>query len=233
MLDRLDAAFESQRRFVANASHELRTPLTIIRAAIEVTLAKSNPTTTQLKAMALDVQRAVETAERLVDALLALARSERQVSRDEQVDLAVCVEDAIDVVQADIVARRLSVTTDLGEAAVAGERLLLERMVANLIENAVLHNLQHGSISVRTARESDWVVMQIANSGVTIPADRVDALFDPFARLRSRTGDDRGFGLGLSIVRAVVIAHGGVVSAEAQMEGGLVVTVRLAASATP
>ena len=227
MLDRLDAAFASQRRFVANASHELRTPLTVMRTAIDVTLAKPDPTEAQLKAMALSVREACAHADRLIEALLTLARSERGVTSDEPADLAVLTEDALDAAESQIGDRHLSVETDLGSAPARGDPVLLQRMVGNLVDNAVQHNVDHGRIVVRTGTDGDITVLRIENTCDHIELASTDALFEPFSRRDSRIEANGGVGLGLSIVRSVAVAHGGRVAVATDEPGQFAVTVFL------
>ena len=223
MLDRLDAAFASQRRFVANASHELRTPLTVMRTAIDVTLAKPNRDREQLETMAVEVRQAVDRAEELIGALLTLARSDRGMIGREFVDLATAVEDTVDTVDL----AGITVRTDLEPAELLGDRVLLERMVANLVQNAARHNVPGGWIRVTTGRSDGSVRLVVANSGERLPPDVVPSLFEPFRRLHDRVGWDQGVGLGLSIVRSVVTSHHGVVRGEAPAAGGLEITVTL------
>ncbi len=148
MLARLDAAFASQRRFVANASHELRTPLTVMRTAIDVTLAKPERTPAQLEAMAAEVRQATGQAERLVEALLTLARSDRGTGPRSVLDLAVLAEDALDAAAPAITAGSLRVTSELEPGLAAGDPVLVERLVRNLIDNAVRHNVPGGWLEV-------------------------------------------------------------------------------------
>jgi signal transduction histidine kinase len=235
MLARLDAAFASQRRFVANASHELRTPLTVMRTAIEVTLAKPQRSPTQLEAMAAEVHQAAARAEALVEALLALARSDRGQGQRSPFDLAVFAEDALDGVAADTLMTPLRVTTELRPALAVGDPVLVERLVVNLIDNAVRHNVPGGWIDVTTgsrhgSREG-MAYLSVANSGSLIPKDQVASLFEPFRRLRPAAGNVMadGVGLGLSIARSVVMAHQGEITARAREDGGLEVSVWLPA----
>lgn len=223
MLDRLDAAFASQRRFVANASHELRTPLTVMRTAIDVTLAKRNRDDEQWTTMAVEVRHAVGRAEELIDALLTLARSDRGVTGREFVDLATAAEDAIETTDV----TGLTVETALEPAELHGDRVLLERMVANLVQNAARHNVPGGWLRVTTDQRDGEVRVVVANSGEQLPAELVPGLFEPFRRLHDRIGWDQGVGLGLSIVRSVVTSHSGAVSGEPLPGGGLVITVTL------
>ena len=228
MLARLDAAFDAQRRFIANASHELRTPLAIEQAMIEVALADPDADVDALRALAEKVHRVSARNQRLTESLLLLARSERAVESSEVVDLARAATEALAQVDADRGARRLAVRTALAPAPVCGDRALLERMVANLVENAVRHNHDDGWLRVATGVEGNRVVLAVSNSGSLLPPEAVDALFEPFRRFQGdRTRSDQGAGLGLSIVRAVVDAHGGEVAGRALAEGGLEITVRL------
>jgi signal transduction histidine kinase len=233
MLARLDAAFDSQRRFVANASHELRTPLSVIRTEVDVTLADSGASVAELRTMGEVVREASRRADRLVDALLVLARSDGQarqgLAQREPVDLASLVPAAVAAVAPEASARGLAVTTETRPAPVEGDPQLLERLVGNLVENAVRHNVDGGWVTVRTGTESG-AFLSVLNTGPAVPAGEVDELFQPFRRGGTARTGSRGAGLGLSIVRAVAAAHGGAVSAAARSEGGLEVTVRLPAA---
>jgi signal transduction histidine kinase len=231
MLARLDTAFETQRRFVANASHELRTPLAIARTEVDVALADPEASPAELRAMAERVREASERSERLIEGLLTLARSERQLRAREPVDLSLAAADALSVARPEAERLGLRVSSVLGGAPVAGDRALLERLVANLVENAVHHNLAGGWLEVDTGLAGGRAVARVANGGRPIPPDQVAGLFEPFRRLGGdRTGSDRGAGLGLSIVRSVAAAHGGTACARAFPGGGLEVTVELPAS---
>jgi signal transduction histidine kinase len=232
MLGRLDAAFETQRRFVANASHELRTPLAIARTEVDVALADPETDPAELRAMAGRVLEANQRSERLIEGLLTLARSERQLRAGEPLDLAMAAADALEVVAPEVGRLGLRVSQVLGAAPVAGDRALLERLVANLVENAVRHNRPGGWVEVDTGRAGPTSVVRVANGGALIPPDQVATLFEPFRRLEAdRTGSDRGAGLGLSIVRSVATAHGGTTTAKALPDGGLEVRVELLADA--
>jgi signal transduction histidine kinase len=225
MLERLDAAFATQRRFVANASHELRTPLTVMRTAIDVTLAKPSPTTRQLTDMAVRVRRSIDRAETMVEALLTLAVSEQGKLSTEFSDLATWAEDAIDAAAPEIERLDLHVAAMLDPAETTGDPQLLERMVWNLVDNAVQHNEPGGWIRLRTGSRDTAAYLEIANSGPFVPDDAVPSLFEPFRRMESRTGLGDGFGLGLSIARSVVTAHRATVSARSQPDGGLDISV--------
>jgi signal transduction histidine kinase len=225
MLDRLDTAFQGQRRFIANASHELRTPLTVMRATIDVVLAKPAPSTDELVRMGQDVRSAVDHAEILIESLLTLARNERGLAVQEPTDLATVVEDVVD--ELDAGTRRTHL--DLEPAPVLGDPILLERLAANLVDNAVRYNVDGGQVWLATSTVDGDVQLQVANTGPVVAGDAVARLFEPFQRLHDRTGDG-GFGLGLAIVASIAGVHGGTVTASPRDDGGLTVTVCLPAS---
>jgi signal transduction histidine kinase len=227
MLERLDAAFAIQRRFVADASHELRTPLTVMRTAIEVTMAKPARTPDQLEAMAAKVARSAAQAEALIEALLTLAASEQAPASPELVDLATAAEDAVDSAAARAGQLGLRIDTDLAAAPACGNRLLLERMVGNLVDNAVRHNIRGGWISIRTGTGGQEAQFAIANSGPVISEELVPSLFEPFRRVEERTSLQDGTGLGLAIVRSIGTAHGACVEAHSLPAGGLGILVTL------
>ncbi len=229
MLGRLDAAFASQRRFVADASHELRTPLTVMRTAIDVTLAKPGRTQAQLEAMAVEVRQAVDRAEALIEALLTLARSDRGRGPAEPLDMAVLAEDALDAAAPAIRACPVTVETALRPGPALGDPVLVERLVTNLVDNAVRHNVPDGWVQVATGTREGMAFIEVANGGALIPEDVVPSLFEPFRRLSGRAGPPDGTGLGLSIVRSVAAAHRGQVIARHRPAGGLVVSVLLPA----
>jgi signal transduction histidine kinase len=226
MLERLSAAFASQRRFVANASHELRTPLSVMRTELEVTLADPDATNAELRAMAETVHAAMDRTERLVQALLTLARSEGAVTRRDPVDLAAAARLALEHTARQAQAARLDVATDLHAAPVRGDRRLLERLVANLVENAVGHNRPGGRVSVSTATRNGHSVVEVVNDGDTLDPATLPQLLEPFQRIDRGARSD-GAGLGLSIVRSVAQAHGGRVALAACPAGGLRATVTL------
>jgi signal transduction histidine kinase len=233
MLDRLDAAFASQRRFVADASHELRTPLTVMRTAIDVTLAKPARSPEQLEAMAAKVRRSVDQAESLIDALLTLATSEHKMTNLDSVDLATLVEDALDDASLGVAELDLRVKTNLEVAETVGDRLLLDRMVGNLVDNAVRHNRPGGWIEVQTGSAADVAYLNIANSGSTIPDDLVQSLFEPFRRIEVRTNERDGVGLGLTIVKSIGAAHGATLEVQGQPMGGLVISLTIPKASVP
>jgi signal transduction histidine kinase len=231
MLARLDRAFAAQRRFVADASHELRTPLTVMRTAIDVTLAKPGRSAEQLEAMAVRVRRSIERAEGMVDALLTLAVSDRGGSAaSEPFNLATAAEDAVDAAAAHIARLDLKLRAELEPAETAGDAALLDRMVANLVDNAIRHNTPGGEVSLASGVKDGTVYLRVSNSGPPVPPELVPSLFEPFRRLEARTTSG-GAGLGLAIARSVAVVHGTVVTARSRPGGGLDIEVTLAAMA--
>lgn len=230
MLDRLQAAFDAQRRFVANASHELRTPLAVIRTETDVTLSDPSADDAELRRMAGVVRHSSLRAQQLVDGLLLLARTEGAGLQSwERVDLAPIAGASLRSVEADARSRGLRLIARNSPATAVGDPALLERVVGNLMENAVRHNVDGGWVEVCTRAGPGTAVLCITGSGEPVAAEDVAGLFEPFRRGGvARTARD-GAGLGLSIVRAVVTAHGGTVHAEPVTGGGLSVTVELPA----
>jgi signal transduction histidine kinase len=223
MLERLAGAFESQRRFVANASHELRTPLTIIRAEVEVALADPDSDIADLRHMGEAVLEAADRTQVLLDSLMVLARSQQAVPRSEPVDLAVAGRSAEEITAAEATVRGVTVRTDLQAAPLTGDPALIERLVANLVENAVRHNVMGGSVQVTTRPG----LVRVENTGPVIRPEDVRRLAEPFERLQ-RESTRPGAGLGLSIVRAVADAHGARLHLEPRAGGGLVAEVAFA-----
>jgi signal transduction histidine kinase len=228
MLDRLDRAFTAQQRFVANASHELRTPLAINRTLLEVQLSDPDASA-EVQQLGRTLLATNERSEQLVEGLLLLARSENEIVDRKPVDLAEVASRAVGQVREDAEAKGVELRGARPPAYVQGNGVLLERVALNLVQNAVRYNLAEGGwVSVGTEAQSGHAVLRVENTGPAVPAYEVDNLFEPFRRLRSeRTGSDRGVGLGLSIVRSVARAHGGIVQARPRDDGGLVVRVVL------
>jgi signal transduction histidine kinase len=224
MLDRLNNAFDGQKRFVANASHELRTPLTVIRAEVEVTLADPDATNRDLRHMGEAVLEAADRTQVLLDSLMVLARSQQALPRREPVDLAVAARAAGDLTAAEAASRGVAVRLDLEPAPLTGDPALIERLVANLVENAVRHNVIGGSVQVNVRPGH----VEVENTGVDIRPDDVRRLAEPFERLHRDTSGP-GAGLGLSIVRAVADAHGARLDLHARAGGGLVASVTFTA----
>jgi signal transduction histidine kinase len=226
MLDRLAESFDAQRRFVANASHELRGPLTVIRSEAEVSLANTEPDLDELRGMAESVIRASRRTEALLASLLILARGQRGLVRTEAVDLAATAEAVLEAAGPPAAAESVRLTAQLEPARVEGDAALLERVVANLVENGTLYNRPGGFVEVTVRVGVGSVELRVENSGPRISAEDAARLAEPFERLAREAGG-RGAGLGLSIVRAVSEAHGGRLAIEPRPEGGLVVSVRL------
>ena len=222
MLGRLDRAFTSQRQFIGNASHELRTPLTVMRTSMDVVLAKPEPTREELVSMAADLRQAVDHSERLIEALLVLARNDQERAFTDPLDLAAVAEDALEGRVAD----GITTITTLGEAPVTGDRVLLERLVANLLDNAERYNIVGGTVEISTTTDNGASLVRVVNTGRVVPPDQVDRLFLPFTRLDDRTRHD-GFGLGLALVSSIATVHRGIVHAAAVPTGGLDITLRL------
>jgi signal transduction histidine kinase len=247
MLGRLQAAFNAERRFVANASHELRTPLSVIRTEVDVTLADPSSGVDDLRRMGEVAREATDRADRLLNSLLFLARTQASgLSVVQEVDLAELVPPALLAVDTERADRQLAVEVTGGPAVVHGDPALLERVVGNLVENAVRHNISGGRVAISTGVDAGPVAdigdrsgatgatgahgwIEVVSGGSVIDPEAVEQLFEAFRQgERARTGH-RGSGLGLSIVSAVVGAHGGNVSASAVPTGGLRVRVELPA----
>jgi signal transduction histidine kinase len=222
MLERLDHAFTSQRQFIANASHELRTPLTVMRTAIDVVLAKPEPTRDELLSMSAEVRHAVDDAQRLIEALLVLARNDQARVLTDAIDLATVAEDALEGPPN----HAITTIATLDAAPVTGEGVLLERLVENLLDNARRYNVSGGTVAISTTSDDTTSVLRVVNTGSVVPADMVERLFQPFTRLDDRTRHD-GFGLGLALVSSIAAVHGGTVLATAAPTGGLDISVRL------
>jgi signal transduction histidine kinase len=227
LLHRLEAAFDTQRRFVANASHELRTPLTLNRALLEVTLANPDATVGDLRAMGHELIASGEQQEQLIEALLTLATSARGLERHEPFDLSEITADVLIGPHPEIGQLELDVRTTITPALAIGDPRLARRLVANLIDNAIRHNLTGGYITIATRAESGHAILVITNSGPVIPRDDIDRLFQPFQRLHSdRASHPDGHGLGLSIVQSIAAAHNATLSARSRPDGGLRIEVR-------
>jgi signal transduction histidine kinase len=222
MLGRLQTAFEGQQRFIANASHELRTPLAVMGATVDVVLDNPDSTQADLRGMAADIRVAVDHAEHLIGALLILARNERGLTVREEIDLATAAEDVIDT--ASLGDRRVHAM--LEPAVIHGDPVLIERLVANLVDNAVRYNIAAGDIWVRSGGTAGGSQLIVANTGPVISPADAGRIFQPFQRLSDRTSHD-GFGLGLAIVASIAAVHGGTVTACPRDDGGLTVTVTI------
>ena len=228
MLGRLQAAFEGQQRFIANASHELRTPLAVMRATVDVVLDNPNATPGDLRAMAADIRAAVDHAEHLIGALLLLARNERGLTVREETDLATAAEDVLDT--AALGGRRVHAT--LEPAVISGDPVLAGRLIANLVDNAIRYNIPGGDIWISTRTTAGGTQLTVANTGPVISEADADRIFQPFQRLSDRTSHD-GFGLGLAIVASIAAIHGGTATACPRDHGGLTVTVTIPSAGAP
>ncbi len=229
MLERLDRAFDSQRNFVGNASHEMRTPLAINRTLLEVALTYGD-LKPELQALHTTLLATNERSERMLDGLLTLARSENQEIKRRPVDLADAAAYAVELTAAEASEAGIALEAVPDTAPTTGDPALLERLALNLVQNGIRHNHHGGWVHVKTGDgpTPGWVELSVANTGPEIPPYDVDELFEPFRRLRGRPGaNDRGAGLGLSIVRSVARTHGGDAGATPRAGGGLIVRVRL------
>lgn len=226
MLTRLDQSFDSQARFVANASHELRTPLAVQRTLLEVETTEPGASP-DLRRVGHTLLAINERHERLVEDLLTLARGEKPVTETDRVDLADLAEHAVSLVPHE----HVTVTTELAPAVTAGSAGLLDRLVVNLVGNAVQHNEAGGWVAVATVTESGRAILRVTNSGPVVADHEIPGLLQPFSRGRDRVGP--GHGLGLSIAAAVVKGHHGEFTVAALPEGGLSVTVRLPSDRDP
>jgi len=220
MLDRLQAAFEGQKRFIANASHELRTPLAVMRASIDVVLDNPDSTPDDLRDMATDIRSAVDHAERLIGALLILAHNERGLTVHDEIDLASVAEDVLD--NAGPLDGPIHATLD--PAFISGNPVLIERLVANLVDNAVRYNAAAGDIWVSTCTVAGQSHLTVANTGPLISTSDAARIFQPFQRLNDRASHE-GFGLGLTIVASIAAVHGGTATAHPRDDGGLSIDV--------
>ena len=233
MLDRIqsgiadrDRLLHGQRMFVANVAHELRTPLTTMRTAIDVTL-DGRPSNEELLVMAGDVRDSVTHSQHTLDGLLTLARSQAGPGSRHTVDLADVVAEVLDTAGKQAETRRVELRADLRTAPVTGDPVLLDRMVGNLLDNAIRHNEAGGDVAVTTGLVAGHAQLRVVNTGRRVEPGTVPDLFEPFVRgPANRPRTDGGLGLGLSIVRAVVDAHRGQLVTTAPANGGLDVTAR-------
>lgn len=231
MLDRLETSFAAQRRFVADASHELRTPLSVMRTELDVSLSDPDADVAELRRMAEVVRTATIRATQLVESLLLLARTDGAgLSRREPVDLARVAHAAWEPVRRDAENLGLRVHFATAPAPTSGDPALLERVAGNLLENAVRHNVEHGTVDVLTSADPVRTMLRVTASGPVIAQERVAELFEPFRRAGAGRTGSSGAGLGLAIVRAVTAAHGGDIYAEPVPGGGLSITVCLPAA---
>jgi signal transduction histidine kinase len=226
MLARLDSAFAGQRRFVADASHELRTPLAVNRTLLEVALADPDGSE-DLRRLATNLLTTTARNEQLIEGLLLLAQSGNELTERRPVDLEEIAQHVLALVEHEATEAGIELRPALGAMPATGDPILLERVVLNLVQNGIRHNDPGGWVSVSTGANG----LVVGNSGPVVPGYEVDSLFEPFRRLPAqRAGQQRGIGLGLSIVRSIVIVHSGSVTITPHPDGGLIVTVRLEAT---
>jgi len=227
LLARLEASFAAQRQFVANASHELRTPLARQRTVAQVALSDPDATVASLREAHERVLAAGAQQERLLEALLTLTRGQAGLERREPFDLATLTDEVLLARQPEARQRGLEIASALSPAPAAGDSRLVERLIANLVDNALRHNVDHGRVDVTTRNEEGHAVLRVSNTGPVVPPDAVERLFAPFQRLddvRTAAGED--LGLGLSIVRAIATAHDAAVALTPNAGGGLTAEVR-------
>jgi signal transduction histidine kinase len=229
LLARLEISFEAQRQFVANASHELRTPLTLERTLLELALSDPNASIDSYRHTCEQLLAVGEQQERLIEALLTLSRSQRGLDSRQPVDLAAITAAAAAAADHD----GLALDTTIRPAHTTGNPRLVERLVANLLANAVHHNIDGGHIQLVTDIRDGHAVLIITNTGPKIPASELERIFQPFQRLDpARTNDSRGLGLGLSIVQAIADAHEATITTRAPADGGLHIQISFPAAAS-
>jgi signal transduction histidine kinase len=227
LLARLEGAFDAQRRFVANASHELRTPLTVIRALLQMTLTDPNATIDTFRSACREVIAVGEHQDRLIEALLVLARSEGGLDHRQRLDLSEVTGTALTALQPKAEHLKLHVEASIHPAPIDGDNRLAERLVTNLIDNALRHNIIGGRVQIATGAEAGRSFVSVANTGPAIPPDEIPRLLQPFRRLGpdSTEHHGNGLGLGLSIVQAIAAAHDATLTARAHPRGGLDIEV--------
>ncbi|MGH2862086.1 MAG: sensor histidine kinase [Solirubrobacteraceae bacterium] len=226
VLGRLERAFDAQKRFVANASHELRTPVTVERALLELTLANPDADTETLRRTCERVLNSAKQQQQIVEALLALARTQTDTTVEATVDLGNLTQAVIALREQQLDA--LTLATDLRPAPATGDPALLERLIANLLDNAIVHNVaEDGWITIETGTEGANSWLRVSNSGPEVPEAMTSEIFEPFRRIEGeRAASATGLGLGLSIVQGIADLHDATIDAHPLDGGGLRVEVR-------
>jgi signal transduction histidine kinase len=227
LLARLEASFDAQRRFVANASHELRTPLTLERTLLQVALADPHATAETLRSACEELLANGRDQERLIEALLTLASSERGLERRERTELGALAAHVLERPLPELQQHQITLDAQLEPAVTEGDPALIERLISNLLDNAARHNVDAGHIEISARQQGDRALLRVENSGQMIAPEEIETMFEPFRRLGpARTGTESGqHGLGLSIVRAVAAAHHAEIDTQPRAGGGLTITV--------
>ena len=232
LLARLEAAFTAQRNFVASASHELRTPLTLSRTLLQMALTDSRPTLAAYRATCQDLLDANDQQEQLIEALLTLARSQRGLDRREHLDLGSLTASVVRTREPEAAGRGVTISTSIGPAPVLGDARLLQRLAANLIDNAIRHNIPGGQADIQVTAADGRPRLRIANTGPVIPSDQVTRLLEPFERLPATRSAD-GLGLGLSIVAAIAKTHHAALAVSPGPHGGLSIEISFPPATAP
>ncbi|QFY14831.1 HAMP domain-containing protein [Nonomuraea phyllanthi] len=232
LLGRLEAALDSHKRFVANAAHELRTPLTLEHALLEETVIDPDATADSFRGQFEQLMAVSEQQARLLESLLVLATSERGLDRPESVELSGLTGDVLRAVGPEARRRDLAVAAEVRPARVTGDSALIERLVANLVDNAMSYNVPDGRVEVATGTEGERSFLSVTNTGPPVPPEMVEQLLSPFQRLGRAADDDGHHGLGLSIVQSIAAAHSADLAVRARPEGGLAIRVLFPAAET-
>ncbi len=224
LLARLEVALEGHKRFVANAAHELRTPLTVEHALLEEPLIDPDAT---VESFRVNFQRLLAISQqrgRLLESLITLSESEHGRDRYRPVDLGALTERVLRDRGPEIERLGRQIDAVISPVMILGDPVLIERVVANLLDNAVHHNKPGGWVEIGTRSEPGQAVFFIANSGAIITPEQAERLVEPFQRLH-RVADDGHHGLGLSIVNAIASAHDAALTVQPRLSGGLFVEV--------